>query len=116
MLEIKVKLLLKAFDNILEIFTILQYPIIELSLDAHKSSLIHFFKKCLLSDIIKYKLLFEREERLFIQIRIILLVMASLRMVHNDVNDRSILLHCLSPFISLKLRHGGEGRVMLRVK
>ena len=30
--------------------------------------------------------------------------MASLRMVHNDVNDRSILLHCLSPFIRVKRR------------
>ena len=49
---------------------------------------------------------------LCIQIRIILLVlMASLRMVHNDVNDRSILLHCLSPFIRVKLRHG-RGKVL----
>ena len=34
---------------------------------------------------------------------IILLLIAPARMVHNDVNDRSILLHCLSPFINVIL-------------
>ena len=44
----------------------------------------------------------EKEKVLFTQ-WIILLLIAPARMVHNDVNDRSILLHCLSPFINVIL-------------
>ena len=44
----------------------------------------------------------EKEKLLFTQ-WIILLLIAPARMVHNDVNDRSILLHCLSPFINVIL-------------
>ena len=49
----------------------------------------------------------EKEKVLFTQ-WIILLLIAPARMVHNDVNDRSILLHSLSPFINVMKTFWGK--------